>query len=378
MRSYYKILGLKKSASMEEIRERWVELMRKLHPDHGEKRKGEDLRIREINEAYQVLKHSSTRGEYDLRRMVHRKKSFAFPRKVASLVSIFIFLLAIGLLYFTEPHLPPTSKIIHPPQIQEKNSTDQENIMNTMILGNTAKTFKLINQAKPIKPADRGDQIVNDRMTPIINNPIHRSSGAPEPHEDREFAVSMAPLPVAPSIDQIRRPDDSEIKSKDEIKKNLTNPITPTNPTNPINPINPINPYEPQMVQATPSSLSTIEEEVKRFFALYIERYTQKDLEGFLSLFSAKALQNQKDGIRRIREVYASFFNVSQEIRYRIEDLKIEVYQNAVEIKARYEIDQTLKKEGKKMWQGQIQWVIIKENGALKILSLNYQHHKSS
>ncbi|MCJ7705792.1 MAG: DnaJ domain-containing protein, partial [Desulfobacterales bacterium] len=337
MRSYYKILGLKKSASMEEIRERWVELIRKFHPDQRGGREVKNQRIQENNEAYQVLKHSSTRAEYDLRRMVHRKKSFAFPRKVASLVSIFIFLLAIGFLYFTEPHLPPTSKIIHPPQIQEKNSTGQENIKNTMILGNTAKTFKLINQAKPIKPADRGDQIVNDRMTPIINNPIHRSSGAPEPQEDREFAVSMAPLPVAPSIDQIRRPDDSEIKSKDEIKKNLTNPITPVNPTTPTNPINP---YEPQIVQATPSSLSTIEEEVKRFFALYIERYTQKDLEGFLSLFSAKALQNQKDGIRRIREVYASFFNVSQEIRYRIEDLKIEVYQNAVEIKARYEIDQ--------------------------------------
>ena len=366
MKNYYKILSLKKSASMEEIRERWVKLMWRLHPDHGEKRKGEDRRIREINEAYQVLKHFSTRAEYDLRRMVHRKKSFAFPRKVASLVSIFIFLLAIGLLYFTEPHLPPTSKIIHPPQIQEKNSTGQDNIKNTMILGNTAKTFKPINQTKPIKPADRGDQIVNDRMTPIINNPIHRSSGAPEPHEDREFAVSMAPLPVAPSIDQIRRPDDSEIKSKDEIKKNLTNPITPTNPTNP---------YEPQMVQATPSSLSTIEEEVKRFFALYIERYTQKDLEGFLSLFSAKALQNQRDGIRRIREVYASFFNVSQEIRYRIEDLKIEVYQNAVEVKARYEIEQILKVGAeKKVWRGRVRWVLIKENGALKIFTLDYQH----
>lgn len=371
MKNYYKILKLKKSASMEEIRERWVELMRRLHPDHGEKGKGEGRRIQEINEAYQVLKHSSTRAEYDLRRMAHRKRSFSLLRKVVSLVSVFIFLIAIGLFYFSEPYLPPTSRIIHPPKIQQKNSTGQENIKNTMILSNMAKTFEPINQTQPIKPVDQGDQIVNDRMTPIINNPIHQSSVGPEPREDQKPVVSTAPLPITPSIDQIRRPDHSEIKPKDEIKKN------PTNPTNSINPSNPIKPYEPQIVQAVLPSLSTIEEEVKRFFTLYIEHYTQKDLEGFLSLFSAKALQNQRDGMRKIREIYASFFNVSQEIRYRIEDLKIEVYQNAIEAKASYEIDQILKDEGKKVWQGKIQWVIIKENGALKILSLNYQHHKS-
>ena len=123
--------------------------------------------------------------------------------------------------------------------------------------------------------------------------------------------------------------------------------------------------------------LVATEKEVQQFFANYIECYTRKDLEGFLSLFSPKALQNQRDGMERIREVYASFFNVSQEIRYRTEDMKIGVYQNAVEVKARYEIDQTLKKKGKKIWQGQICWVIIKESGALKILSLDYQHHKS-
>ena len=57
MKDYYKILGVKETASEEEIRERWVEWMRKLHPDHTGEKGTEDQRVKEINEAYEVLKY---------------------------------------------------------------------------------------------------------------------------------------------------------------------------------------------------------------------------------------------------------------------------------------------------------------------------------
>jgi hypothetical protein len=61
-----------------------------------------------------------------------------------------------------------------------------------------------------------------------------------------------------------------------------------------------------------------------------------------------------------------------------MDDVKTEIYQNGVEIKARYELVQTLKKIGeKKLWRGDIRWTLIKEHGTLKILSLDYQHQKS-
>lgn len=124
--------------------------------------------------------------------------------------------------------------------------------------------------------------------------------------------------------------------------------------------------------------LIATEGEVKDFFDKYIERYSRKDIDGFLWLFSLKAIQNQKDGLPEIRQTYSDFFNKSQRLDYRLEDPKVEIYQNATEVKAQYRIHQTLTKGGKeKVYQGRIRWVLIKENGALKILSLDYQHQTS-
>jgi hypothetical protein len=130
--------------------------------------------------------------------------------------------------------------------------------------------------------------------------------------------------------------------------------------------------------QTSPPLLVATEEEVKQFFTNYIDRYTRKDLDGFLSLFSSRAVQNHRDKIEGIRTIYTNYFDQSQEIRYRTEDTKIEIYQNAVEVKALYEVDQILKKGGEeKFWKGYIRLVLVKENGALKILSLDFQHQKS-
>jgi hypothetical protein len=130
--------------------------------------------------------------------------------------------------------------------------------------------------------------------------------------------------------------------------------------------------------QPSQSPLIATEEEVKQFLANYIDLYTKKDLDGFISLFSSRAVQNRRDGMDTIRRIYTNFFNESQEIRYQMENTKIEIYQNAVEVKASYELDQMLRKGGeKKVWRGHIRFVLVKENGALRILSLDYQHQKS-
>ena len=117
---------------------------------------------------------------------------------------------------------------------------------------------------------------------------------------------------------------------------------------------------------------------MKQFFSNYIDQYHRKDIDGFLSFFSSQAVQNQKDGLKGIRSIYTKFFDQSQELQYRVEGMKIEIYQNAVEVKARFRVDQTLKKRAEeKVWTGTVRWVLVKEEGALKIISLNYQNQKS-
>ena len=50
MKDYYKILGVDEEASDVEIRDRWLELAKRYHPDLGKTKEG-DEKIKEINEA---------------------------------------------------------------------------------------------------------------------------------------------------------------------------------------------------------------------------------------------------------------------------------------------------------------------------------------
>ncbi len=62
MDDYYKILGVSKNASEEEIKRAYRKLAHKYHPD---KPGGDEKKFKEINEAYQVLSNPEKRAQYD-------------------------------------------------------------------------------------------------------------------------------------------------------------------------------------------------------------------------------------------------------------------------------------------------------------------------
>lgn len=61
MRDYYKILGVSRDASPEEIKKAYYKLALKYHPDKG----GDEKKFKQINEAYQMLSDSEKRAQYD-------------------------------------------------------------------------------------------------------------------------------------------------------------------------------------------------------------------------------------------------------------------------------------------------------------------------
>jgi curved DNA-binding protein CbpA len=376
MKDYYKVLGVKETASEEEIRERWVGLTKRHHPDRR-KAIASDEKIREINEAYQVLKHSSTRVEYDLKRTYgyekREEKRRSHSRMVGIFASVLIIFITLGVIYLKnyENHSP---ELTVSKQINSKHPTNQKNL--SLLL----RSESLQDEIKPA-PWDEKKYSIRDpshRDSTKSNNPINPNNTMTPTTPTNPFTPIAQAVEIQRPLPPVTIATASQTVELTPQPWNLPGTPEPKDPPieESINPVNPTNPIEPvtELVQTKLPSLLTTEDEVRKFFDSYIERYNRMDIEGFLSLFSLKAIQNQKEELESIRKIYTNFFNQGKELKYRMQEMRIEIYQNAVEVRAHYEIEQILKTGGeRKFWKGQVRWILGKENGSLKIISLNYQ-----
>ena len=64
-KDYYKILGVDRKASEEEIRKAYRKLAKQYHPDYNPNNKQAEEKFKEINEAYEVLSDTKKRSHYD-------------------------------------------------------------------------------------------------------------------------------------------------------------------------------------------------------------------------------------------------------------------------------------------------------------------------
>ena len=64
MKNYYDILGVSEDASNDQIKKAFKDIAKKEHPDRG----GDEARFKEANEAYDTLKSSQKRHDYDTMR----------------------------------------------------------------------------------------------------------------------------------------------------------------------------------------------------------------------------------------------------------------------------------------------------------------------
>jgi len=77
MKDYYKILGISRGASPDEIKRAFFRLAQKHHPDKG----GDSKKFKEINEAYQVLSDKEKRTQYDRFGRVFEEAPFSAGRE---------------------------------------------------------------------------------------------------------------------------------------------------------------------------------------------------------------------------------------------------------------------------------------------------------
>ena len=79
-KDFYKILGVGKNASNDEIKKKYRSLARELHPD---KTKGDDAleeKFKAVSEAYDILSDSKKRAEYDEARSLFERGGFRAPQ----------------------------------------------------------------------------------------------------------------------------------------------------------------------------------------------------------------------------------------------------------------------------------------------------------
>jgi curved DNA-binding protein CbpA len=77
---YYKLLGLPREATQDDIRKAHRKLVRKYHPDANPGERSSEEHFKEIQRAYEVLSESDKRREYDKRLRTSTRGSSSRPR----------------------------------------------------------------------------------------------------------------------------------------------------------------------------------------------------------------------------------------------------------------------------------------------------------
>ncbi len=385
MIDYYKILGVKETASEEEIREHWVEWMRKLHPDHiGEKGK-EGRRVKEINEAYEVLKYSSSRAQYDLRRVYERRRKIVSFRRAVFRKSYFLLLpVLLGLIYLSLHESDPPST----PKQVEKPATDSNKKSNSLPLEEENLRFKgrqsfqkpsLFVGTGEASPQETGKRSLKEKAKEAPRKISKETPGKISIGDSKEtlqgieenHSLSSSPQasskPVKDDQDERRGGVTQQPAEEKRISK------IPQKEKNGASNQQPGDSNAPRFMNNRVAG----EDEVERFFEDYLRCYTQRDIDGFLSFFSPGAIQNRKENIDEIKRIYAQFFNQSESLLYHLKNPKIDIFPNNARVRASYEIRQVLKTGDTRVWKGNIEWALIREGGGLKISGIQYQHDRS-
>jgi molecular chaperone DnaJ len=78
-KDFYKVLGVDKKASADEIKKKYRSLARDLHPDKNQGDTAREEKFKAVSEAYDILSDSKKRAEYDEARSMFERGGFRAP-----------------------------------------------------------------------------------------------------------------------------------------------------------------------------------------------------------------------------------------------------------------------------------------------------------
>lgn len=423
MIEYYKIFGLEEGASLEEVAARYIELKKQLI-SAAEKRQKMDITFEEINEAYRRIKNSKVAIAVDFDLEEYIKKQYQGRsadgkkmkvKKIILTSSVLAVCLIVGaVVYIMEsPEAPrpwPTSQ--EGPDQKTQGSLEKSARPSALEAKKTAGIAEgvpkepaksaALESAKP--GAKDAERIETAKLS--IEQPSGISVTEPEKMKGKEEPLTSPALKPGPPPEAAKAAPQVPMKAVLPEKVGTIEAAKPIPKESSVSALRiappaeaaKVIPQEPGKIGGAdsakvpeqkrekeqiaslsiPPSTIASDEEVRKFFDQYLFRYNRQEIDGFISFFSAKAIQNQKDDLRKIRSTYETFFEQMESVRYQISINNIEPKQDRVEVKAQYELKGIVAKgRTAQNWKGQIRWVLIRENGALKIISLDYQPQPS-
>jgi len=115
------------------------------------------------------------------------------------------------------------------------------------------------------------------------------------------------------------------------------------------------------------------ETEIRQAIDKYVDRFKAMDLDLFMESYSKQAVENREFPYSDIREAYDRMFKDTNQFLFYLNILGIKSFTNSAFVSGYCEITQTTKSKNEmKLYRGNVQWELVREDGVLRILRLNH------
>lgn len=315
--NYYEILNVPPNATDEEIRERWIMLMKAHHPDKNGNETSD--RAKKINEAYDVLGSPSKRIDYDTKHtpdipiIVKDNRGSNTSRILLYLVPFllvigasYVYLSTSGLMFQSESDKENFAANVLNPTLPDVDLSSDNFEMNSDTSNSAEPVFQdeAYDVSEPKRETQKTSDISDDKI--VVNEPNQ---------EDRPEFIKI----ITEDDDQANTLTIEELELRQErFSKSRNQGSSSSFNTKLATPAVAVNDREFRNNELPPNSLVPDEDSLLDFVSQYVSAYKNRDLQTVRSLFAPNARENGVS-IYKVLDTYKSNFSTLDIIRYDIQ-----------------------------------------------------------